>query len=68
MSDRMHQTRLEQYQISELEIQTRKNLFELSDAELEFLHKYRLVIDGYLEEVVSHFYTLLSRSEYVGLM
>ena len=68
MSERIHQTLIEQYQISELEIQTRKNLFELSDEELEFLNKYRLVIDGHLDEVVSHFYTLLSRDEYVGLL
>ncbi|MBE0370796.1 GGDEF domain-containing protein [Pseudoalteromonas aurantia] len=68
MTDRIHQTLVEQYQISELEIQTRKNLFELSDDELEFLNKYRLVIDGHLDEVVAHFYTLLSKDEYVGLL
>lgn len=68
MADRLHQTLVEQYQISELEIQARKSLFELTDEELDYLNKYRLVIDGHLDEIIAHFYTLLSKDEYVGLL
>ena len=55
MKERIQQTLLEQYKISELEIQSRKKLFELSDRELEALHDYRFLIEEHSGSIIGRF-------------
>lgn len=68
MKERIQQTLLEQYKISELEIQSRKKLFELSDSELEALHDYRFLIEEHSGSIIGRFYELVSQDEHATLL
>lgn len=68
MRERIQQTLLEQYKISELEIQSRKRLFELSDRDLESLHDYRFLIEEHSGTIIEDFYALVSQDEHATLL
>ncbi|MDP2573658.1 GGDEF domain-containing protein [Vibrio penaeicida] len=65
MDRRIQQSLYEQFQVTELEINLRKRLFELSDLELERLHTYRRKIEPHVHDLIGEFYDLLIRDEYV---
>ncbi|MDH5631969.1 MAG: GGDEF domain-containing protein [Gammaproteobacteria bacterium] len=53
---RISQTLLEQLQISEIDIQHRKQLLSLEDSDLQTLSKYRYVIENNIDKIVDEFY------------
>ncbi|RTZ22870.1 GGDEF domain-containing protein [Vibrio penaeicida] len=65
MDRRIQQSLYEQFQVTELEVNLRKRLFELSDLELEKLHAYRRKIEPHVHDLIGEFYDLLVRDEYV---
>ncbi len=68
MSSRTQRTLLEQLKITDNEIQRRKALFGIRDAEFAFLRDYQALIEEVAEGVIERFFAVAGEVEEVELM